>query len=170
MLPAFVKQYTGYINGYPMPGLIEEITLPKLTRKMDDYQGGGMLGPVSVDMGMDALKLELTFSQVQLEILRAFGSPDAGGILGRFVGAAVADDATATVRAIEITVRGRIKEIDKGSWKRGDRAKMKVDMPLVYFMYTENGVKIVEYDLINNIEYVNGVDRQAAVRAALGMS
>jgi phage tail tube protein FII len=27
------------------------VTLPKVTRKTEDYQGGGMLGSVAVDLG-----------------------------------------------------------------------------------------------------------------------
>lgn len=170
MLPKIVKNFSGFVDGRALHGLIDEIALPKLSRKMDEYQGGGMLGSVSIDLGMDKMQLELTLAEYQLDLLALWGVGDAGGVSARFVGAARADDSAATVQAIEIAVRGRFQEIDKGSWKRGDRAKMKLTMPLTYFRYTANTAPVIEIDLIDGIEIVNGVDRTAAVRAALGQA
>lgn len=170
MLPKIVRNFTGIVDGRQLDGLIDEIGLPKLKRKMDDYQGGGMLGPIATDMGMEELSLELTLAEVQLDLLALWGTPDASGVTARFLGAAKADDASGTVNAVEIAVRGRFKEIDKGNWKRGDRAKMKITMPLTYFEYSVNGKSVLKINLLTGEEVVNGVDRSAAVRQALGQA
>jgi uncharacterized protein len=170
MIPASLKNFNVIFDGTPLTGLAEEVVLPKLTRKMDDYQGGGMLGPVSLDMGLDAMALEITFAEFQAIVLKSWGVLDVSGINVRFMGAAYAEDSQHTVQAIEVSVRGRLKEIDKGTAKRGDRSKMKTTMPLTYFKYSVNGEPYIEIDLIAGTEIVGGVDRAAAVRSALGTS
>ncbi|MGJ3745445.1 phage major tail tube protein, partial [Yersinia pseudotuberculosis] len=41
-------------------GIVSSITLPKLTRKLENYRGGGMNGAAPIDLGLDddALAME----------------------------------------------------------------------------------------------------------------
>jgi P2 family phage contractile tail tube protein len=118
----------------------------------------------------EQLKIEFTLAEFSTDVIKQFGIPDASGIGVRLLAAAKADDADSTVDAIEISVRGRFKKSDMGSLKAGDMAKMKVEMPITYLKYTVNGDVIVEIDMINGIEKINGEDRQAALRQALGLT
>lgn len=170
MLPRKLYNFNAFIDGRPMAGLVEEITLPKLDRKMEDYSAGGMIGSVALDLGLDKLSMDFTLAEFNIDVLRRWGCLDAAGVPLRFLGAARADDSAAAVEAIEISVRGRWKTLDKGNQKRGERTKMKVEMPLAYFKYSSNSQTIIEIDLINGIEVVDGVDLTAAVRAALGQN
>ncbi|MBV4368162.1 phage major tail tube protein [Erwiniaceae bacterium CMYE1] len=34
-------------------GVVNSVTLPKLSRKLDAFRGGGMSGVVHIDMGLD---------------------------------------------------------------------------------------------------------------------
>jgi uncharacterized protein len=170
MLPRKLENFNVIVDGRPLAGVAEEITLPKLERKTESFVAGGMLGPVELDLGMDGLKLEFTLAEFNAEILKTWGVADAGGINLRFLGAARADNADGTVEAIEISVRGRWKTIDKGNAKRHELAKMKVEMPLTYFEYRSNGVTLAKIDLIAGIEITGGVDRSQAVREAIGLA
>ena len=65
-----------YFNeGNSYLGQIKTVTLPKLTRKTEDYRGGGMNAPVKVDLGFgdDGLVIESTFGGLELLTLRQFG-------------------------------------------------------------------------------------------------
>lgn len=170
MMPRVLKNFNVIIEGRPMVGLAEELTLPPLERKTDEYQSGGMLGPVDMDMGMTGMKLEFTLAEFNPDVLAGWGLGDASGLPVRFLGAAQSDDSTTATDAIEIAVRGRWKKIEQGSVKRGDRSKMKVEMPITYYRYSRNGLALIEIDLIAGKEIVNGIDRSAGVMQALGLA
>ncbi|HVI51512.1 MAG TPA: phage major tail tube protein [Candidatus Sulfotelmatobacter sp.] len=168
-LPRVLKNYTLYIDGRSYAGLIEELTLPKLSLKTEEYQAAGMLGPIDLDMGMDGMKLEFTLAEFNPDILASWGIADVSGINARFLGAAVAADGTGT-DAVEISVRGRWKTLDPGSVKGKDLAKMKVEMPLTYYRYNRNSTTLIEVDFINGKMNVNGTSLTDAVLTALGIN
>lgn len=168
-LPKTLKHFNLFVDGRGYAGRIEEVQLPKLSRKMIEYSAGGMLGPIELDMGMEKLEGEITLAEFSRELLNTFGICDAEGVLMRFRGAAISDDADCTTTAIEVVMRGRFKEIDMGSAKPGDKGQMKLSYTLTRFEYSENDAKVIEIDLINMIETINGVDRTKQVRDALAL-
>lgn len=170
MLPKVLRNFNVIVEGRPLAGIAEELKLPDLERKTEEYRASGMLAPVSLDLGMELLTLEFTLTEFNSDVLKAWGVTDAGGINTRFMGAARADDSNAGVDAIEISVRGRWKKIEQGNAKNSDMAKMKVQMPLVYYRYNLNGETLIEIDVVNGKEVVGGVDRSADVLKALGIA
>jgi len=168
MIPRVLHDFSLVIEGRPAHGLVETLTLPKLSRKMDDYQAGGMGGPVSLDLGQEALSLEFTLAEFDRDVLKAYGAFGVGALNLRFLGAMVADDGRTD--AIEVSGRGRWKVLEMGEAKRGDRSKMKVEMPLSVYRYRVNSETLIDIDLVQGIEVVGGVDRRAAIRAAIGLS
>lgn len=167
MLPDTVKDWNLFIEGRGMAGKAEETTLPALKRIMESYQGGGMAGPVKLDMGQDELELGFTLAEFNVDVLRLWGIADPSGIGVRLMGASVAGDGTG-VKAIEISVRGRWEEIDPGSWKKKDKDKMKVKMPLTYYRLTVNGEVLHEIDMISGKTMINGEDISLDVMRAIG--
>tara|TARA_R110000803_G_scaffold54731_8_gene111492 strand:+ start:1123 stop:1638 length:516 start_codon:yes stop_codon:yes gene_type:complete len=170
MLPKTIKNWNAFVDGVGLAGLAEEVATPVLERVTEAFRGAGMLGEVELDLGVEAMEIEFTLAEFNTGVLKQFGIPDAAGVGVRLLAAGKADDADSAVDAIEISVRGRFTKMDSGNLKAGDMAKMKCKMPLTYFKYTVNGDVIIEIDLINGIEKVDGVDRQAAVRQALGLT
>jgi P2 family phage contractile tail tube protein len=73
-LPSKLKNFNLFGDGNIWRALIDSVTLPKLTRKVEEWRGGGMHGPIDVDLGLE--KLELTFKAggFLLEGFRAFGA------------------------------------------------------------------------------------------------
>ena len=167
-LPRKLKNFVLFNDGNAYIGEVPEVTLPKLTRKMEDYRAGGMNGSVKLDMGMEGLAMEWTAAGFIRTMLNQWGEPTAGGLLLRFAGALQADD-VATVVPVEVVVRGRHEEIDFGNAKAGEKTEIKVKTTLSYFKLTMDGQDVIEIDLINMVEVVNGMDRLAQVRAALGI-
>ncbi|MGO4703824.1 phage tail protein [Dyella sp. 2RAB6] len=91
-----------------------------------------------------------------------------GGCLIRFAGAYQSDD-TGAVDAVEVVVRGRHKELDFGSAKPGDNTQHKFTTPCSYYKLSINGAVKIEIDLLNMLFLVDGVDRLAEQRRALGI-
>ena len=167
-LPRTLKHFNVFADGHSFAGECEEITLPKLTRKLEEFRAGGMNGPVDLDLGNEKLELEATYGGPMREILRQYGITRADGVLVRFAGAYQRDD-TGDVDAVEIVVRGRHTEIDFGNGKAGDKSPFKVKSSLSYYELIVNGEVWIEIDHVNFIEVVFGVDRLAEQRRAIGL-
>lgn len=168
-LPKSLKNFNIFIDGFGYAGRVEEVVLPKLARKMEEYRAGGMSGPVDIDMGLEKLEAEITMAEMSRELLIQFGVCGVDGVLMRFRGAAVTDDGTCATNAIEIVMRGRFKEIDLGTAKTGDKNTMKLSATLSRFEYHENDIPLIILDPVNMVELVGGVDRLAEQRNALGV-
>lgn len=169
MLPKVLKNFNFYIEGVGYTGRAEEITLPKLSRKMEEYQGGGMSGPVDIDLGMEKIEMDFTLAEFNKAVIGQFGLVNHAGNNLHFLGALVGDDGTSTTDSIEVVVRGRQKEQDWGTAKRGDKNQFKVSLSIAYYKVIYNGETIIEIDLVNMIENINGEDRLSAQRSAIGL-
>ncbi|SCU94352.1 Major tail tube protein [Cupriavidus necator] len=167
-LPRKLKHFNVFADGVTHAGEVEEITLPKLTRKLEEYRAGGMNGPIDIDLGNEKLELESTYGGLMRTILKQYGVTVADAAMVRFAGAYQRDD-TGEVDAVELVVRGRHTEIDFGNAKAGDNSQFKVKSSLTYYKLTVNGEVWIELDHVNFIEVVFGVDRLAEQRRAIGL-
>lgn len=167
-LPSILKGFNLFHDGVSFVGQCLEVELPKLSRKMEAYRSGGMDAEIEVDQGMEKLELGHNYAGFMKEILEKFGITSVGGVLLRFAGSYERED-TGEVDAVEITVRGRHKEIDFGNAKAGDKTDFKVKSTLSYYKLSVNGSVLIEIDILNMICIVNGVDLLAERRAALGL-
>lgn len=168
-LPNSLKNFNLFNDGNSYMGVVDEVKLPKLSRKMEDFQGGGMVAPVEIDLGNEKLELEFTGGGFIEDVIKQYGATKASAVLLRFAGAYQRDD-TGDVKAVEIVVRGRHKEIDPGDAKVADKGKFSVKSALSYYKLTVDGVTIIEIDVLNFIFNVNGVDMLAAQRKAIGLA
>lgn len=59
-LPRKLKHMNLFNDGLSYLGVVKSVTLPKLTRKLENYRGAGMNGSAPVDFGLDddALSME----------------------------------------------------------------------------------------------------------------
>lgn len=167
-LPRKLKNFNLYNDGNSYLGQIAEFTQPKIALQMEEWRGGGMLGPVKIDMGLQLIEAEFTNGGLVLQALRQFGTPRVDGVLLRLVGAYQRDDGSA-VQAVETVMRGRHEEIDMGNAKAGEDTEHKFKLPLSYYkLVVDNRVEL-EIDMINAIFLVDGIDRYAEIRAAIGL-
>lgn len=167
-LPRKLKNMNLFNDGESYLGQIVEVTLPKLARNMEDYRAGGMNGPVKIDNGQEALELEWTCGGLMRPVLGQYGLVRHDGVQLRFAGAYQRDD-TGDTDAVEVVIRGRHMEIDMGKAKPGDDTEFTVKTAASYYKLTINGNTVIEIDLINMVEIVEGVDRLAEQRRAIGL-
>lgn len=167
-MPNKLKHFNVFQNGVSYIGKTAELTLPKLSRKMEEYRGGGMVGPVQVDLGQEAMEIEWSLGGLDRDVLKQYGSASADGVMLRFAGA-YQDDGSGTWTAVEVVVRGRQKEHDFGNAKAGDDTTHKVTMPLSYYKLSINGEVIIEIDVLNTIQSIGGIDSLADVRKIIGV-
>lgn len=168
-LPRVLKNFNLFNDGNSYMGVAEDVKLPKLSRKMADFRGGGMNGPVDIDLGQDKLELDFTCAGLVAGVYEQYAKTKVDGVMIRFAGA-YQEDVTGAVQAVEIVVRGRHKEIETGDAKAGDKGKTTVKMTLSYYKLSVDGKEMVEIDLLNMIEKVAGQDVLADQRKAIGLA
>ncbi|MEJ1390127.1 MAG: phage major tail tube protein [Candidatus Sedimenticola sp. (ex Thyasira tokunagai)] len=168
-MPKKIKSFNMFIEGEGFAGVVDEVVLPKLSRKMEAFRAGGMNAEIDIDQGMEKLETEITLGEIPRSVLTQFGVCDAAGVKMRFRGASQADGGDCGVDAIEIVMMGRFSEMDMGSAKAGDDTQLKLSGTLTYFRYSINGEDVIEIDVLNMIEKVDGVDRLQEQRDAIGL-
>lgn len=168
-MPRNVRKYfSTFVNGLSYAGDTEELTLPKLVMKMEEWRAGGMNAPMEVNVGME--KMESDFSMLAYD-------PNILGLFGVAVGQqtpftfreVLESDGDGTVTGVVHTLRGRIKEIDQGTVKPGEKVAIKTSIAVDYYKLQHGATVVHEIDVVNMIHVVNGVDILAAQRSALGM-
>ena len=169
-LPRKLKNMNLFNDGNSYLAVAKSVTLPSLGRKMEGYRGGGMNGPVKADLGFsdDGIQLEWKTGGLDLISLRQFGMVKASGVLLRFTGAFQQDD-TEEMSSVEIVVRGRHETIEMGDAQPGEDTEHSMTTTCSYYKLIVDGEVIIEIDLLNFVEMVDGVDMLEAQRKALGI-
>jgi hypothetical protein len=170
-MPRKLKLMNVFLNGYSYQGVAKSITLPKLTRKIENYRGAGMNGVAPIDMGLDddALAMEWSLGGFPDEVIwEMYAATAIDAVPIRFAGSYQRDDSGDTV-AVEVVMRGRQKEIDTGENKPGEDTESKISVVCTYFKLTIDGKELVEIDTINMIEKINGTDRLEQHRRNIGL-
>ena len=160
------KNFSLFVDGGSFAGKVEELALPKLTIKMEEFSAGGMDAPVEVDMGMEKLECEFTLTEYDEKVIGLFGLKEGNDVPLVFRGAM--QDQDGTVTPIKVDVRGIWREVDMGSWKKGDKATMKVMVACRYYKMAVNDSVVTEIDLENMVRKINGEDQMEGIRSAIG--
>ncbi|WP_165667411.1 phage major tail tube protein [Metapseudomonas otitidis] len=169
-MPSKLKNMMLFNDGVAYGGLAKTVTLPPLSRKMEGYRGGGMHGTVKADLGLsdDGIVVEWTAGGLVTHAIRQFGATSASAVPLRFAGAYQADD-TGTVTAVEVVLRGRHETVEMGDATPGEDTEQKVTTTCSYYKLTVDGEVLVEIDLLNFIEIIDGQDMLEAQRKAIGL-
>lgn len=161
------KNLNLFVDGRGYAGQVEEFNAPKLTLTTEDFRGGGMHAPLELTMGHEKLECDFSLIAYDPDILANFGVVEGRQI--QFTAREALESHDGTVTPVVHSMRGKIKEIDPGTSKPGEKASLKVSVALSYYRLT-HGVRVVnEFDVQNMVVIQNGVDTLAAFRTALGI-
>ena len=163
-LPQVLTHFNLFVDGRGYAGMADEIVLPKLTIKTEDYRAGGMDVPIPIEMGMEKLEADFTLAEYDSFIIRQFGFQQ-GGPIALHARGALKRHALAV--PVSCHMRGIITELDFGTWKAGDKSQLKFKVYCTYYRYAHAEEVLIEIDADNMTRVINGVDQLAAVKAAL---
>lgn len=152
MLPKILKNFNLFVDGRGYAGRVEEITLPKLTIKTEEFQGAGMSAPVEIDLGMEKLEMEMTFAEYDKELFKLFGLTNGSEVAFTIRGAIQATNSEA--EAVVVNARGYFKEMDFDSWKPAEKATLKCSVACNYYKLNINNT-----DMIGSHEYGEKCER-----------
>ncbi|HCL5623068.1 TPA: phage major tail tube protein [Kluyvera ascorbata] len=167
-IPAKLRLFTCFVNSVNNIGKVTSVTLPKLTRKTEDYQGGGMIGSVAVDLGLDSGALDATMVVGGLvqDLLLEYGG-DLDGTLIRFTGEYYTSGES---QIVDVEMRGKFTEIDGGESKQGEDTSVTYAIKNTYYKLSIDDKPIWEIDLLNFVYKRNGENiYPSRVMSALGM-
>jgi P2 family phage contractile tail tube protein len=158
-----LKNFNLFIDSIGYAGNIDELQLPNLTLKVEEYRAGGMDAPVEIDQGLEKMEVSGTLSKVDDLILASFGQTlnlTARGALQSLGGA---------VTPVEVRMTGLVKTLENSAWQPGAKATVKFTATLSYYQYKQGGATIHEIDVLNFKRTINGDDQLADQRRALGL-
>lgn len=161
------KNFTLTVDGRGYAGQIEEFTPPKITLKTEEFRGGGMDAPIELTMGMEKLEASFTLLAVDRDILRMWDVAE--GRVVPFTAREALESYDGTVTPVVHTMRGKIREIDHGTIKPGDKGTLKITLAVSYYKLQHGPDVVQEIDIENMVRVINGQDTMAAQRAALGL-
>lgn len=161
------KNLNLFVDGRGYAGQIEEFNAPKLALVTEEFRAGGMDAPVELTMGMEKLEADFSLISYDRDVLSLFGVAE--GQFVPFVAREALESFDGTVTPVVHTMRGKIREIDPGTSKAGDKPSLKVAMALVYYKLQHGDTTVIEVDVENMVRTINGTDALASTRAALGL-
>ncbi|MCH2496013.1 MAG: phage major tail tube protein [Erythrobacter sp.] len=165
-IPKKLKNMNAHVDGMGYLGRISEFEEPALAIATEDYRGGGMIGPVKIDLGLEGMEAKLKMGGHEVAMFRKFGTTDVEGVRVRLTGAYQADDGSSP-QAVECYIGGRFTEIAPGSSKPGDDTEQEFTVPLAYYRREVNGRVEVEIDMVAGVFMVDGFDRYAEIMAII---
>ncbi|RZG65375.1 phage major tail tube protein [Acinetobacter bouvetii] len=168
MLPRTLKNFNVFVDTYSWAGVAESVTIPKITKKTEDFRGAGMIGDVALVMGYEKLEGEVTYSGFDVKQYRQLGVCGTSDLPVRFVGIYERQD-NCTRQNVEIYMRGQAIELDPGDSKNGEKTEIKMSYNYTYFRMEVDGVVEVELDFINGTEVFGGSDIAAQIKKMLGL-
>lgn len=167
-LPITLKNFNVFVNGDSYAGTAKTIELPKIVKKVEEIRTAGMIGDVSLDMGFE--KMEMTINYVGVDS-RHFAQLEKCGVNNlpiRYIGAYERQDTCSYVTR-EVYMRGGLTELDLGEIELGNINEQEMVYNVSYLRVVDDGVELLEIDLVNGIYKVGGVDKTSRVNALLGL-
>lgn len=167
--PKMLVDYAWYQDGIGMIGLVPKVKLPPLTRIVEDYLAGGMVGAIKIDMGaIETEDIEVTLAEPNPSTIKMFGLTN--GEEKPFTFRAAYQGPGAAVDRFKVQVYGRVYGLDLGELERKKLTEVPCKITWTKLKMEYNGEVLIDIDLLSGKEVVGGVDRRAGINAALGIS
>jgi P2 family phage contractile tail tube protein len=160
-----LKNFAVFVDGKGYVGQADEVQLPALNLVEEDFRAGGMDAPIGIEMGQEKMESTFAFSAFDKELLSKWGTAAEVPFTAR----GVTESFDGSSQAVIAQVRGKVKGLEHGAWQAGQKTANTFTVSVTYYKLTVDSVVVHEIDVLNMKRIVNGVDRLAAQRAALGV-
>ncbi|NCP11363.1 MAG: phage major tail tube protein [Sphingomonadales bacterium] len=165
-IPRKLKNMNIHVDGQGYLGVASEYEEPVLAIATEEHRGGGMIGSVKIDLGVEPMEATLKMGGHEARLIRKFGTTRVDGVRVRLTGAYQADDGT-PAQAVEVFIGGRFTEITPGTSKAGDDTEQEFKVAVAYYRRVVDGVPQVEIDMVAGRFIVGGIDRYAEIMAII---
>lgn len=148
-----------YRDGNTLIGKLESVELPAVKFKTEAISALGLFSEVEIPVGLEKMEAKIKWNSIYATDWRA-GSPITTQTI-IFKSNMIKQNATGQAGNIAVTasMRGVYKELPSGTMKQGAKFDGAEHLLAVnYYKLEENGVKIFEIDIFNNILFVGDTD------------
>lgn len=163
-LPRVIKNFNAFLDGISYFGLVDVGKLPVVKLQTEAHRNSGMDGPVGLDVGMEGMTSEITFSEWSATVLGKLGRQE------RFVfRPAMTSSTDFSAQAVIATMTGLVTTSEPEDLKAGTVSKLKMMMDVRAYKLELDGVVVFDIDLVNGKRIIGGTDQLAELRRAMGV-
>ncbi len=166
-LPKHLKNFNVSFGVSDFSAICEEVTLPKLKHKTEEYRGAGMDAPIEIEVGREKLEATFKFAEQTIEGFISSGVSFTGLVTATVHGHMSAPDGSSD--SITAILRGWVKTVDSGTWKAGEpkSANQTIEMAVLSYMLTRGAIPLIAIDIMNGTSLVGPIDQLSAARKNL---
>jgi len=148
-------------------GIAEEVTLPKLKYKTEEWRGAGMSAPLEIEVGLEKLEATFKFGEQTIEGYLSAGLNFTGLMTANITSHLKGQDGSSD--GMNVILRGWVKTVDPGTWKAGDikSSTQTVEMAVQSWLMTRGLIPLLTIDIVNGVQLVGPGDQHAAARQFL---
>lgn len=167
-VPEIINNFNVYNKGNALIGVSGSVTLPSFDAITETISGAGILGEyeTSIVGNYSSISQEVPFRVLDKDI---FSIMDPTKLVDLTFRASQQSTVKSTgaidYKGMRVVERGRFKNFDPGKLELGKQMDAKVTMELMYILIEVGGKTMLEYDKLNSVFTVNGVDLLKKVRS-----
>ena len=167
-VPEVINNYNVYNRGNVLVGVSGAVTLPNLDAITQEVSGAGVLGTYETSIvGMyGSMNQEVPFRILDSDIFSLMNPSELVDLTFR-ASAQSTVKATGAIdyKGMRVVERGRLKSFTPGKMELGKQMDASITLELLYILIEIGGEVKLEYDKLNSVFVVNGVDLLEKVRA-----
>lgn len=166
-IPEIINNYNVYNVGNILVGVSGSVTLPTFDAITEEVRGAGILGTYDTSIaGMySSMTQEIPFRILDEDIFSLMNPSELVDLTFRASAqSTIKGTGAVDYKGMRIVERGRLKSFNPGKYELGKTMDASVTLELLYILIEVGGVTKLEYDKLNSVFVVNGVDLLEKVR------
>lgn len=165
-IPELIVNYNVYQDGDGLLGLASEVTLPQFEAMTESVSGAGIAGEYDavIPGHFGSQTMELQFRAIDEQSFKLMEPRRKTIVLRASQQGYNVTSGEKRYDGLKISVRGMPKSLDGGKIAIGKPTETKVTLEITYYKVEKNGDVLMEYDKLNMIYIINGVDYLEEVR------
>lgn len=166
-VPEVINNFNAYNKGNVLVGVSGAVTLPSFDAITESVSGAGILGEYDTSVvGMyGSMVQEIPFRILEED---TFSLMDPTQLVDLTFRASAQSTVKATgavdYKGMRVVERGRLKSFTPGKLELGKQMDANLTLELLYILVEIGGKTMLEYDKLNSVFVVNGVDLLEKVR------
>lgn len=167
-VPEIINNFNVYNNGNALIGVSGAVTLPSLDAITEEVRGAGILGTYETSIvGMyGSMTQEVPFRILDRDIFKLMNPNNLVDLTFRASAqSTVKSTGAVSYSGMRVVERGRLKSFTPGKLEQGKQMDASVTLELLYILVEVDGKVMLEYDKLNSVFIVDGVDLLEKVRA-----
>lgn len=158
-----------YIDGDNFVGKAEEVTSPVIKTIFSEHKALGMHGKFELPSGIDKMEAKIKWNSAYRGVLEKMADPyKPMNLQIRAMLEGYSAGARSSTTPYIIHLRATSKDFNPGAFKQNDNVEIEMNLNVTYVKVVIDGVEVVEYDAMENIYKVKGVDTLADFRRITG--